>query len=59
MSKNPDLLTALSEAVILLLDHAVHRPSLDRHNLVRTRLNQAVQADNKRREQREKRDGPR
>ncbi len=51
--KDHDLLIALSEAVILLLDHAVHRPSLDRHNLIRTRLNQAVQEAIP-----EKRDGP-
>jgi hypothetical protein len=44
MNKDRDLLIALSEAVILLLDHAVHRPSLDRHNLIRTRLNNQVQA---------------
>lgn len=43
MSKDSDLLIALSEAVILLLDHTKHRPSLDRHNKIRAHLNQAVQ----------------
>ncbi|KKL88665.1 hypothetical protein LCGC14_1922460 [marine sediment metagenome] len=44
MSKDRDLLITLSEAVVLLLDHALHRPSLDRHNKVRSNLNEAIQA---------------
>jgi NADH dehydrogenase FAD-containing subunit len=47
MSKDRDLLIALSEAVILLLDHAAdhaaHRSSLERHNKIRAHLNQALQ----------------
>ncbi len=42
-SKDHDLLIALSEAVILLVDHIKHRPSLDRHNKIRTHLKDQVQ----------------
>lgn len=44
MSEDRDLLIALGEAVILLLDQVVHHPSIERHNKIRAHLNDQVQA---------------
>ena len=61
VSEDRDLLISLSEAVVLLLDNSLHRPSIERHNLIRSNLHEAIQT--KKRDQRdrmtEKRDGPR
>ena len=44
MSEDRDLLIALGEAVLLLLDHTLHSPGFERHNRIRAQLNKKVQA---------------
>ncbi len=52
MSRDRDLLISLSEAVVLLLDLSLHRPSLERHNLIRSNLHEAIQT--KKRDQKDR-----
>ena len=44
MNEDRDLLIALGEALLLLLDHTLHSPGFERHNRIRLQLNNQVQA---------------